>query len=91
MKNKFLLLSTAVLFCLTSCKKNADNSVPVDNDKKVQESGLHTEFVCEMKQPEPGGPTTESNGPSNKLWTNGSTIKVRFIGGSALVREKVKQ
>jgi serralysin len=91
MKNKFLLFSTAVLFCLTSCKKNADNSAPVNNDQKVQETGLHTEFVCEMKQPEKGGPATESNGPSNKLWANGSTIKVRLIGGSALVREKVKQ
>ncbi|MBB5638010.1 hypothetical protein HDE68_003936 [Pedobacter cryoconitis] len=91
MKNKFLFFSTAVLFCLTSCKKNADNSAPVNNDQKVQETGLHTEFVCEMKQPEAGGPATESNGPSNKLWANGSTIKVRFIGGSALVREKVKQ
>lgn len=91
MKNKFLLFSTAVLFCLTSCKKNAGDPVAVNNDQKVQETGLHQDFTCEMKQPAPGGPTTEANGPANKLWTNGSTIKVKFIGGSTIVRNKVIQ
>lgn len=91
MKNKFLLISTAVLFCLTSCKKNAENSAPVENDQKVQETGLHTGFTCQMKVPAHTGPQTEANGPANQLWTNGSTIKVKFIGGSTYVRSKVKQ
>ncbi|WP_367867458.1 M12 family metallopeptidase [Pedobacter sp. WC2423] len=91
MKNKFLLISAAMLFCLTSCKKNAENSAPAENDQKVQETGLHQDFTCEMKVPVHTGPQTDANGPANQLWTNGSTIKVKFIGGSTYVRSKVKQ
>lgn len=90
MKNKFLLISTAVLFCFSSCKKNAENTA-VENNVKVQETGLHNDFTCQMKVAGSEGPVTESNGPANKLWGNGSTIKVRFSGGSAVVRNKVKQ
>ncbi|WP_052496526.1 M12 family metallopeptidase [Pedobacter lusitanus] len=91
MKNKFLLISTAVLFCLTSCKKSADTQAPAETDQKQQETALHSGFACQMKVPVHTGPVTEANGPANQLWTNGSTIKVRFSGGSTYVRSKVKQ
>jgi len=90
MKTKFLLISTAILFSLSGCKKTAD-PITVVNNQKVQESGLHEAFNCEMKVAPKGGAVTESNGPNNKLWANGSVIKVNFSGGSAYVRSKIKQ
>lgn len=90
MKTKILFISAAVLISFSGCKKNNENQM-VENNQKVAETGLHQAFNCEMKVNAKNGPVTEANGPNNKLWGNGSVIRVNFTGGSAYVRSKIIQ
>ena len=94
MKNNFLKSSFALVLLAimaVSCKKNVATTTPDDTSLKVEKTGLHDDFTCLMKVVKNDGPTTEANGPSNKRWANGSTVKVRFRGGSSYVRSKVTQ
>lgn len=94
MKNLFLKsgLLLAILAILTAgCKKNAEDTLTNNTDLKTDKMELSQNFTCEMKTLDNGGPATEANGPTNKRWPNGSTVKVRFKGGSAYVRSKVTQ
>lgn len=87
---KNMLLLTASLLILVSCKKNNES---INEDKISSEKmSSSTPFSCEIKvDSATTGVRTESNGPANKLWLNGSVIRVKFIGGSALVRQRVRQ
>jgi serralysin len=88
---KNLLFIAVTLLIMAGCKKNTDNSS--QEEAPVSKSESSAPFSCQMKVDSPDGktPATESNGPANKIWPNGSTIKVRFSGGSTYVRSKVQQ
>lgn len=88
--NKSLLFIAAALLTMASCKKGADQSAKENVSIKTDLASVP--YSCEMKvDSTTSGPGTESNGPANKLWPNGSNIKVRFSGGSPFVRSKVQQ
>ncbi|RBQ03112.1 M12 family metallopeptidase [Pedobacter miscanthi] len=74
-----------------SCKKNAEDKMADTTNLKTEKTALYENFSCEMLSLNTTGPVTEANGPSNKRWPNGSTVKVRFSGGSPYVRSKVTQ
>jgi serralysin len=94
MKNHFLksgLLLALITTMTVSCKKNAAET-PLENiNVNAKKTELNENFTCQMKIAKNGGPVTEGNGAASKRWANGSTVKVRFTGGSAYVRNKVKQ
>ena len=86
---KNLLFVAATLLIMAGCKKNTDN---IQQETPVVKTESSVPFSCEMRVDAPNGlPGTESNGPANKVWPNGSIIKVRFSGGTAYVRSKVQQ
>ena len=74
-----------------SCKKNTENVTADDTVLKVKKTASAKKFACRMKLAEVNGPKTEANGYAQYRWPNGSTVKVRFIGGSPYVRGKVTQ
>jgi serralysin len=92
MKTTNLLLISLALLAATGCKKNNNNEENAPQKDAAAKETLFADFSCQMKTVT-GGPVTESWGPNNKLWTNGRTIKVRFISGegTAFVRGKVQQ
>lgn len=90
--NKSLLFVAAGLLTFASCKKGAENQPKEEISTPTAKSDVP--FSCRMKvDPATSGPGTEANGPANKLWPNGSNIRVRFNNGagSAFVRSKVQQ
>jgi serralysin len=94
MKNNFLKLSLLFALIITmtvSCKKNVEETLPDNTDLKTEKTALHEDFNCLMKVDNNGGPATEANGSSSKRWLSGSTVRVRFRGGSTFVRNKVIQ
>ncbi|WP_293306572.1 M12 family metallopeptidase [Pedobacter sp. UBA5917] len=94
MKNIFLKsgLSLALIITMTvSCKKNAEKTLPDNTDLKTEKTEMNENFSCKMLGVIASGPTTEANATTRWKWPNGSTVKVRFIGGSVFVRNKVKQ
>jgi serralysin len=94
MKNNFLkpsLLLALIVSMTVSCKKNVEETIPDNTDLKTEKTALHKDFTCRMKVNNEGGPATESNGFSSKRWVNGSRLRVRFRGGSTLVRNKIIQ
>jgi len=94
MKNYFLkssLLLALIMTMTISCKKNVEETIPDNTDLKTEKTELHDAFSCKMLVNNDGGPATEANGYARKRWVNGSIVKVRFIGGSTLFRNKVIQ
>lgn len=94
MKNYFLKSSFLLALVMTmtiGCKKNVEETSLDNTDLKTEETALHQDFSCLMKTIDDGGPSTEANGSSSKRWVNGSTVRVRFRGGSTLLRNKVIQ
>ena len=94
MKTNFLKSSIALVLLAiiaVSCKKNIETTAPDDTSLKVEKTALHEDFSCMMRIPESSEPATEGNGYARTQWANGSVIKVRFVGGSSYVRNKVTQ
>ncbi|WP_316845500.1 M12 family metallopeptidase [Pedobacter psychrodurus] len=94
MKNYFLKSSFLLALVMTmtiGCKKNVEETSLDNTDLKTEKTELDNIFSCKMLVNDDGGPATEANGYASKRWVNGSTVRVRFIGGSTLFRNKVIQ
>ncbi|RBQ03111.1 M12 family metallopeptidase [Pedobacter miscanthi] len=93
MKNNFLksgLLLGLVVTMAVSCKKK-EETLPENVDLKTEKQEHQENFDCRILGVSTSGPSTEGNGQTAVRWPNGSTVKVRFKGGSTFVRNKVKQ
>ena len=71
---------------------------PVDNNKIVQVKFVTRPKVCvdkiynaPVQQSRPGVTIEGLTGMSNRFWPNGTTITVKFLGGSNFVRAKTMQ
>ncbi|WP_268225393.1 matrixin family metalloprotease [Sinomicrobium oceani] len=92
MQNLFVwMLMVPLIFA--SCSKEEINEAEDLNGqqetREFTEEELASMRVCKDVYPE--GVTPRAAAVSSKVWQNGQTLKVKFIGGSQYVRNKVMQ
>jgi len=93
MKRKTLTLALASgMMLLASCKKNSElkNVSPVPRTEDASEIHICTDKTLEGSEAHSGARTDAAILVAKK-WTNGQTIKIKFLNGDAFLQGKVKQ
>lgn len=78
---KRILIITCLLWGIISCTKTEDTQID-NKTTNTETSGLYA-----LKQIQ----TTKGIAPKDKLWTNGQTIKIKFLNGTEAQKNTVKQ
>jgi predicted Zn-dependent protease len=94
MIKKIILFSLVISQILTSCSNNEDEA-STETQLVNKEDLLKTEFpVCTtLEKTQSVGTTSKANAvfKNNNNWITGQTIRIRFVGGSVELQNKIKE
>lgn len=82
---KLLFVVVVVLTLITGCQKEVYNPVRITPSVKKQER------VRTIKWVENSFPGARGVAVTNKLWSPGDTVRIKFLNGGNVIQEKVKE